>query len=40
MLFRSSYAETADAYAVDESEVRAAARDVKRMLGLSGGQYW
>jgi hypothetical protein len=38
--FQLSYAETADAYAVDESEVRAAARDVKRMLGLSGGQYW
>ena len=38
--FQLTYAETADAYAVDESEVRAAARDVKRMLGLSGEQYW
>ena len=38
--FQLTYAETADAYAVDESEVRAAAGDVKRMLGLSGEQYW
>ena len=38
--FQLTYAETADAYAADESEVRAAARGIKRLLGLSGERYW